>query len=136
MNLMPKSPAEYHGTRKSGWLRPAVLGANEGILATASLVGGVGHDVCALEATETDAVTAAFRYKPDLMIVDVRLRDGGGVSAVEKILRDRFVPHIFVSGDGLSPAKLNARAVVLEKLYDQADLIKAIEAALGSSAMV
>jgi VIT1/CCC1 family predicted Fe2+/Mn2+ transporter len=33
--------AERHSTGKSGWLRAAVLGANDGILSTASLVLGV-----------------------------------------------------------------------------------------------
>src|ERR1700716_1327599 len=32
---------EKHYTNKSGWLRAAVLGANDGILSTASLVLGV-----------------------------------------------------------------------------------------------
>ena len=32
---------ERHGLRRSGWLRAAVLGANDGILSTASLVIGV-----------------------------------------------------------------------------------------------
>jgi len=35
------SRAEYHQTGKSGWLRAAVLGANDGILSTASLLLGV-----------------------------------------------------------------------------------------------
>src|SRR5580658_9391852 len=37
---MPK-PREQHRTQRSGWLRAAVLGANDGILSTASLVLGV-----------------------------------------------------------------------------------------------
>jgi CheY-like chemotaxis protein len=41
----------------------------------------MGHDVCATAATEADAVTAASRYKPDLMIVDAGLGGGSGVSA-------------------------------------------------------
>ncbi len=32
---------ERHGTRRTGWLRAAVLGANDGIVSTASLVIGV-----------------------------------------------------------------------------------------------
>jgi len=32
---------ERHGLRRSGWLRAAVLGANDGIVSTASLVIGV-----------------------------------------------------------------------------------------------
>jgi DNA-binding response OmpR family regulator len=50
----------------------------------AEVLAGMGHDVCAIEATESDAATAAVRCRPDLMIVDVQLGDGSGVSAVEK----------------------------------------------------
>jgi len=59
----------------------------------------MGHEVCGVETTEATAVAAALRHRPDLMIVDARLRGGCGVSAVEAILRTTFVPHLFVSGD-------------------------------------
>lgn len=35
------SPKEHHYSQRSGWLRAAVLGANDGIVSTASLVLGV-----------------------------------------------------------------------------------------------
>jgi VIT1/CCC1 family predicted Fe2+/Mn2+ transporter len=38
---MPGKPAERHHINRIGWLRAAVLGANDGILSTASLVLGV-----------------------------------------------------------------------------------------------
>src|SRR5579872_3285389 len=38
---MPASHGERHRTKRIGWLRAAVLGANDGILSTASLVLGV-----------------------------------------------------------------------------------------------
>jgi VIT1/CCC1 family predicted Fe2+/Mn2+ transporter len=38
---MPRSHREEHRTDRIGWLRAAVLGANDGILSTASLVVGV-----------------------------------------------------------------------------------------------
>src|SRR5438046_4846568 len=34
-------PGEWHRTQHVGWLRAAVLGANDGVLSTASLVLGV-----------------------------------------------------------------------------------------------
>ena len=37
----PRSAAEHHRNERTGWLRAAVLGANDGILSTASLVLGV-----------------------------------------------------------------------------------------------
>lgn len=38
---MPQSQTEQHCTHRIGWLRAAVLGANDGILSTASLLVGV-----------------------------------------------------------------------------------------------
>jgi vacuolar iron transporter family protein len=38
---MPAQPTEQHRIGRTGWLRAAVLGANDGILSTASLVLGV-----------------------------------------------------------------------------------------------
>ena len=38
---MPTLHLEKHHTGRTGWLRAAVLGANDGILSTASLVLGV-----------------------------------------------------------------------------------------------
>jgi VIT1/CCC1 family predicted Fe2+/Mn2+ transporter len=40
-NKMPERPKERHRIGRIGWLRAAVLGANDGILSTASLVVGV-----------------------------------------------------------------------------------------------
>src|SRR5689334_2668887 len=48
---MPRSHGERHRTHRIGWLRAAVLGANDGIVSTASLVVGVAaahaarHDI-------------------------------------------------------------------------------------------
>jgi VIT1/CCC1 family predicted Fe2+/Mn2+ transporter len=42
-SAMPAKPGEHHRTKRIGWLRAAVLGANDGILSTASLVLGVAE---------------------------------------------------------------------------------------------
>jgi vacuolar iron transporter family protein len=39
---MPPAHDEHHQMEKIGWLRAAVLGANDGLLSTASLIMGVG----------------------------------------------------------------------------------------------
>ena len=96
----------------------------------------MGHDVCAIEGTETGAVAAAARHRPDLLVVDVGLREGNGISAVDRILRDGFVPHIFVSGNDLKPEMLNPRAVRLSKPYDARDLFAAIQSALAAPVAV
>lgn len=99
----------------------------------ADVLAGMGHDVCAVEATEADAVTAAVRCRPDLMIVDVRLGVGSGIAAVDEILRNEPVPHVFVSGDISSLQTLRPRAVMLQKPFREPDLVRAIENALGAA---
>ena len=91
----------------------------------------MGFDVCASEATEAGAVAAAVLHQPGLMIVDARLREGSGIHAVESILRDSFIPHVFTSGDRLEAAVLHPRAVVLQKPFLETDLALAIQRALG-----
>ncbi len=92
----------------------------------------MGYDVCAIESTEADAVNSAARCSPDLMIVDVRLGDGNGVSAVEEIVRDGPVPHVFVSGDFTRTQIFQPGAIVLRKPYREADLAGAINRAFGT----
>ena len=99
----------------------------------ADIFAGMGHDVCAIEATEAGAVAAAVRCRPDLMIVDARLGDESGVVAVEEILRTGFVPHVFISGDISTIRALKPGAVVLQKPFDESDLVRAIRRALGAA---
>ncbi len=53
---MPASSQERHRTGRIGWLRAAVLGANDGILSTSSLVLGVA----AAQATHRSVLVAGF----------------------------------------------------------------------------
>jgi two-component system, response regulator PdtaR len=100
----------------------------------ADALGAMGYDVCAVEATEAGAVAAAARCKPDLMIVDARLREGSGVSAVEEILRAGWVPHVFVSGETSTIRALRPGAIVIQKPFRDIDLNRAIQRALDASA--
>ncbi|WP_198369358.1 response regulator [Roseomonas rosulenta] len=92
----------------------------------------MGHEVCAVEASEDRAVATALRCSPDLMIVDVALGHGSGLRAVETILRTRHVPHIFMSG---APLQTGVRgSIVLRKPFVEAELAVAIEHAVTASA--
>nr|MBP7694615.1 VIT1/CCC1 transporter family protein [Anaerolineales bacterium] len=53
---MRKRPAERHYAERIGWLRAAVLGANDGIVSKASLVVGVA----AAQATHSDLLVAGI----------------------------------------------------------------------------
>lgn len=97
------------------------------------LLADMGHQVCATATTQADAVTAAQRYRPGLMIVDVQLRNGTGTGAVAEIRRTASIPHVFLSG---APAVVQASwpdAVVVAKPFRESALTVAIERALAAA---
>jgi len=100
----------------------------------AEVLEDMGHDVCGVEATEAEAIAAAARCNPDLMIVDVWLADGNGVSAVAKILRDGPMPHFFVSADVALARTLKPDAEVMQKPFRERDLVQAIDRAIEATA--
>lgn len=91
----------------------------------------MGHVVCATAVTEEDAVAAAARWKPSLMIVDEQLLEGSGMSAVERILRIGSVPCVFMSGAQVR----RTGAAVLQKPFAEADLVRAIRTVVGSAGL-
>lgn len=102
----------------------------------AEMLAETGHEVCGIEATEAGAVSTAVRCRPDLLIVDVQLGAGSGISAVDEITRHGHVPHIFVSGD---PSDIQARrplAVCIRKPFRESELVAAMQRALGIAAGV
>lgn len=108
---------------------------DEPIIATllAEVLMELGHVVSGIAATEAEAILAANRCRPDLMIVDARLRQGSGVAAVTEVLKDGFIPHVFVSGDRLAATALSPGAIVLQKPFQEADLVGAIARALSEA---
>ncbi len=92
----------------------------------ADLPIGMGHDVRAIAATETEAVDAANRHDPDLMIVDGSLAEGSGVSAMRRIGAGRFVPHLYVTGDPSALLNAQADAIVVAKPFRLRDLAAGI----------
>ena len=99
----------------------------------AEMLAGMGHDVCAIEATEADAVSAAARCKPDLMIVDVGLGEGSGISAIETIHHTGPVPHVFVSADVSRYRGLRPGSIFIQKPYRESDLARVIRQALDAA---
>lgn len=93
----------------------------------------MGHEVCASETSEAGAVAAAVRCKPDLMVVDVRLGKGNGVSAVDKIQLKGRIPHIFVTGDIAGLKALRPGAEALQKPFRDSDLERSIERVIGAA---
>jgi len=93
----------------------------------------LGHTVCAVEANAANAVAAAARHHPDLMIVDIGLGEANGIAAVKEILRSGFVPHVFATGDALRDLSLGPDAVLIQKPFRGPDIVKAIQRALAAA---
>jgi CheY-like chemotaxis protein len=100
----------------------------------AKTVEGLGHAVCALETNVAKAVVAASHWRPDLMIVDAGLGEASGLLAVKEILRSRFVPHVFVTGNALRGMPSGPDTVLIQKPFRVTDLERAIQRALAMAA--
>ncbi len=103
----------------------------------AEVLAELGHDICGTARTELEAIDAAARHAPDLMIVDAYLKAGSGVSAMNAILRRTAMPHIFMTG---GPRQIiPANATVLYKPFGRIGLTAALDsvarqiAALGAA---
>jgi DNA-binding response OmpR family regulator len=100
----------------------------------AAMLEEMGHTGCAVEANEADAVSAAARHRPDLVIVDARLGNGSGLAAMDEILHAGFIPHFFISGNIAKVTALRPGAVVLEKPFREMQLMHTIQLVLESQA--
>ncbi len=129
--------AGARGRTETVTARRVLVVEDDAIIGTllAEMLAGMGHDVCGIEATEADAVSAAARCKPDLMIVDVSLGEGSGVSAVETIYRTGPVPHVFVSGDVSRVRALRPSSIFMQKPYRESDLARVIQQALDAASI-
>jgi DNA-binding response OmpR family regulator len=93
----------------------------------------LGHIVCGVEVDVENAVAAATRWRPELMIVDVGLGQASGLAAVKEILRGGFVPYVFVTGDVLRDLGLGPDAVLIQKPFRGPELVSAIQRAVSGA---
>ncbi len=63
-----------------------------------SIVKEMGHAVAAIATTRDEAVRAARRTEPGLVLADIKLADGSsGIDAVRQILSEVQVPIVFIT---------------------------------------
>lgn len=64
----------------------------------AEMVQDLGHEVVAVARTRSEAVTAAEKLRPGLVLADIQLADGSsGIDAVRDILSMFRIPIIFIT---------------------------------------
>ena len=90
----------------------------------------MGHDVCAITATESGALAAAANSSPDLIVADAWIGTGSGLTAVDRIYALRPVPCLFVTGDPARITDLRPNAVVIQKPFREHDLVTGIQRAI------
>ena len=95
----------------------------------AEILENMGHRVCAIVATEDEAVADAMRHQPGSMLVDLNLQKGNGVSTVDRILKNGPKPCILMSGAPVQMGRPNA--TVLRKPFTERDLAQAIQRVIG-----
>jgi len=95
----------------------------------AEMLAEMGHEVCAIEATEAGTVASARQFQPELLIVDMHLSPGNGADAIDFIMETKFIPHILVSGNIAKVRERRPDAIMLEKPYTKISLISAIQRA-------
>ena len=92
----------------------------------------MGHQICSIESNESAALVATSRFVPDLLIVDVRLEAGDGVSLVRRIMLEQPTAHLFVSGDLRRVQAAMPAAAMLKKPYDETQLASGIKRAVDA----
>jgi two-component system, response regulator PdtaR len=102
----------------------------------AEMLSDLGHRVCATATTPAEAIAAARQEDPDLLLSDVKLRDGSGVDAVEEILRSGPVPHMYMTGDMAGLKLRRPDVVAVSKPFGVGALANAIKKALEVGAAV
>jgi len=93
-----------------------------------SIVEGLGHRVTGVARTHSEALKAAERQTPGLVLADIQLADGSsGLDAVNEMLGSFEVPVIFITAypDRLLTGERPEPAFLITKPY-QPDTVKAI----------
>jgi CheY-like chemotaxis protein len=91
----------------------------------AGVAEGMGHTVLAVARTHAEAVTAAHKHNPDLILADIRLADdSSGIEAVQEILRSIDVPVIFITAfpERLLTGERSEPTYLLEKPFGSSAL--------------
>jgi len=88
-----------------------------------------GYDVCGIGRTVADAVALAWRHKPDLAILDVRLADGDLGTQIALELADLHeLGILYVTGNVSAVNQSAARGhACLAKPYRSGDLLRSLE---------
>lgn len=90
----------------------------------------LGYTSFDLAEREAEAIAAAERMCPELIIADQRLTDGTGVAAVRTICAERAIPVVFVSEYQDEVRRLVPDAILVGKPFGERTLREAVAQAI------
>jgi CheY-like chemotaxis protein len=133
----PRLMAEHHNAPTAGEqpaaAQPRLLIVEDELMVAWGLVDSVhelGWKVCATVRTQEAAIEAASQLKPDAILMDYRLGDGGdGLAAARRIREAADIPIIFCTAyvAGLGPEVVSvARAQLIAKPVGPSSLQQAL----------
>lgn len=127
-NADPISSASSGHNVVSSLNRRVLIVEDEGLVALniEGTLTEAGFEVVGIVDTEDDAVAAAQQLRPDVILLDITLRQGDGISAGRRIKQSADIKIIFVSGnsdprtlaaaDAVKPAGFIRKPFVTESL--------------------
>lgn len=105
---------------------------------TADIVEGMGCAVVGVAPTMAQATALAATEQPDLILADVRLRDGSsGIDAVQVMQAEADTPVVFITAfpDAVSRATADSGLIVIEKPFTERQVEEAVRRAIGGGAL-
>jgi PAS domain S-box-containing protein len=94
-----------------------------------------GHRVLGIADNGPEAIALAAQLRPDLVVMDIRLKESDGVEAGERIHRELDIPIVFVTSHSdqatlLRAASTSAQFGYVLKPFREEDLLVAIDVAM------
>lgn len=94
-------------------------------------LGQLGYSTFAIATSMAQAIEAAERQCPDLIVADHRITDGTGTEAVQRICSDRAIPVVFVTSSEPEVLARLPEALVVPKPFTVSHLQTAVDAAVA-----
>ena len=95
-----------------------------------------GFDVCADARNGVEAVELAREHRPDLILIDLNLPELDGVEATRRILEEREVPIValtgYVAGDSIERAVEAGAVDHVRKPFSEAELVDTLRDVLAT----
>jgi CheY-like chemotaxis protein len=95
-----------------------------------------GFDVCADARNGVEAVELAREHRPDLILIDLNLPELDGVEATRRILEEREVPIValtgYVAGDSIERAVEAGAVDHVTKPFSEAELVDTLRDVLST----